>query len=155
MPIIHINLGSNVDKTYNINQAINLISKSFNILEKSAIYQSPAEGFEGADFYNIGINAQTDLSIIETNKILRKIEKKLGRNRNIPKFSDRKIDLDLVLYDNIIDKNLNIPRNDILKYAFVLAPLVELNPKQKHPVEGITYQQLWDKFTTKENLKRL
>jgi len=60
---------------------------------------------------------------------LHDIENSLGRDRSLPKFSSRMIDLDLVLYGGIIDETLNVPRKDILKYAFVLAPLAELNPE--------------------------
>ena len=54
---------------------------------------------------------------------MHKIEDSLGRNRAAPKFSSRIIDLDLVIYDDMIDEKINVPRKDILKYAFVLAPL--------------------------------
>jgi 2-amino-4-hydroxy-6-hydroxymethyldihydropteridine diphosphokinase len=56
-----------------------------------------------------------------------------------------------VLYDDDINDKLNIPRRDILKYAFVLAPLAELNPNDIHPQERISYLALWKGFqSTKE-----
>ena len=61
------------------------------------------------------------------------------------------IDLDLVLYGGIIDETLNVPRKDILKYAFVLAPLAELNPEVIHPLEGTSYQNLWKIFQSKQD----
>jgi 2-amino-4-hydroxy-6-hydroxymethyldihydropteridine diphosphokinase len=61
------------------------------------------------------------------------------------------IDLDLVLYGGIIDEALNVPRKDILKYAFVLAPLAELNPEVIHPLEGTSYQNLWKIFQSKQD----
>ena len=83
--------------------------------------------------------------------ILRDIENSLGRDRSLPKFSSRMIDLDLVLYGGIIDETLNVPRKDILKYAFVLAPLAELNPEAIHPLEGTSYQNLWKTFQSKQD----
>ena len=74
------------------------------------------------------------------------IRDRLGRNRSKPKFSSRIIDLDLVIYDDIIDEKLNVPRKDILRYAFVLAPLLELNPDGIHPEKGISYLELWEDF---------
>ena len=64
----------------------------------------------------------------------------------MPKFSSRIIDLDLVLYNDVIDKDLKVPRKDILKYSFVLAPLAELNPEDIHPQKGISYSNLWKEF---------
>ena len=119
---------------------------AFTDLIISSVYQSPAEGFNGDDFYNVGVNAQTDLSVEDTADTLREIEQNQGRDRTQPKFSSRKIDLDLVLYDQVIDERVNLPRDDILKYAFVLAPLTELNAGLIHPVEQQSYQLLWQSF---------
>jgi 2-amino-4-hydroxy-6-hydroxymethyldihydropteridine diphosphokinase len=82
---------------------------------------------------------------------LHDIENSLGRDRSLPKFSSRMIDLDLVLYGRIIDETLNVPRKDILKYAFVLAPLAELNSEAIHPLEGTSYQNLWKIFQSKQD----
>ena len=52
----------------------------------------------------------------------------------------------MCIRDSVIDDKLNIPRRDILKYAFVLAPLAELNPNGIHPQERISYLDLWKEF---------
>jgi 2-amino-4-hydroxy-6-hydroxymethyldihydropteridine diphosphokinase len=149
MANIHINIGSNQNRRQNISVAIEALKSVFSDIKISSIYQSPAEGFEGDDFYNVGVNANTDLSVKETAKALRDIEQVQGRDRTQPKFSSRKIDLDLVLYDDVIDQKANLPRNDILKYAFVLAPLAELGAELIHPVEQQTYQVLWESFQSR------
>ena len=146
MANIHINIGSNQNRRQNISGAIESLKLIFNDLDFSSVYESPAEGFDGDDFYNICVNAVTSMSIAKTSESLRKIEEQHGRDRTQPKFSSRVIDLDLVLYDNIVDESSNLPRDDILKYAFVLAPLAELNPKAIHPVELKSYQALWQVF---------
>jgi 2-amino-4-hydroxy-6-hydroxymethyldihydropteridine diphosphokinase len=146
MANIHINIGSNQNRRQNISAAIQALRSVFSDIKISSIYQSPAEGFEGDDFYNVGVNVSTDLSIKETAEVLRNIEQNQGRDRTQPKFSSRKIDLDLVLYDQVIDQGLNLPRDDILKYAFVLAPLAELSAELVHPVEQCSYQTLWHSF---------
>jgi 2-amino-4-hydroxy-6-hydroxymethyldihydropteridine diphosphokinase len=146
MANIHINIGSNQNRRKNISIAIQALKSIFSHIKTSSIYQSPAEGFEGDDFYNVGVNASTDLSIKETAEVLRNIEQNQGRDRTQPKFSSRKIDLDLVIYDDVIDQEVNLPRDDILKYAFVLAPLTELNAELIHPVELQSYQTLWQGF---------
>ena len=143
MAQIHINIGSNVNKQHNINAALKQLKSQFGKITTSSLYQSPAEGFIGDDFYNIGVNIQTNLSIDKVSNILNTIEQTLGRDRENPKFSNRVIDLDLVLYDSIISKQDNLPRDDILKYAFVLVPLIELNPNQIHPTKQVPFKALW------------
>ena len=97
------------------------------------------------------MNITTSKPTKEVVDILRDIENSLGRDRSLQKFSSRIIDLDLVLYDGIIDETLNVPRKDILKYAFVLAPLAELNPVEIHPLEGTSYQNLWKTFQSNQD----
>ncbi|CAB5501170.1 2-amino-4-hydroxy-6-hydroxymethyldihydropteridinepyrophosphokinase (EC [Bathymodiolus thermophilus thioautotrophic gill symbiont] len=139
---IHINIGSNQNRRYNITQAIEALKMNFFNVVCSDIFESAAVGFKGMDFYNMGVNADTDLSIADVLSVLHTIENNQGRDRSQPKFSSRQIDLDLVLYDKVIDENNNLPRNDILKYNFVLLPLVQLSPQSVHPIENKTYKQL-------------
>tara|TARA_B110000908_G_scaffold39232_1_gene47369 strand:- start:527 stop:1021 length:495 start_codon:yes stop_codon:yes gene_type:complete len=149
--LLHLNIGSNQDKRKNIRLALASLESNFTKITTSSLYESPSEGFSGSNFYNIGVNVETDKTINDVVNILHDIENSLGRDRNLPKFSSRIIDLDLVLYDDDINDKLNIPRRDILKYAFVLAPLAELNPNDIHPQEGISYLALWKVFqSTKE-----
>lgn len=154
MAQIHINIGSNQQRRLNIKRAIEAIKLVFSHVQISSIYESPSEGFSGDDFFNLGVNATTNLSPSEVAQSLRKIEQEQGRDRSQPKFSSRNIDLDLVFYDQLIDHSANLPRDDILKYAFVLAPLCEINPDTLHPVENKSYSELWSRFQS-ENSYRL
>jgi 2-amino-4-hydroxy-6-hydroxymethyldihydropteridine diphosphokinase len=63
--------------------------------------------------------------------------------------------LDLILYGDLIvsDGRLQIPRDEIERYAFVLEPLAEIAPTLTHPVSGITYAELWQKYD-KNHLKQ-
>jgi len=146
MSLLHINIGSNQDRRKNICLALNSLESNFTEITISSLFESPSEGFIGSNFYNIGVNVETDKNINDVVNILHDIENSLGRDRNLPKFSSRIIDLDLVLYDDEINDKLNIPRRDILKYAFVLSPLAELNPDDIHPQERISYLDLWKEF---------
>ena len=156
MSIVHLNIGSNQNRRTNIRLAIKALKQYFSNIVLSSLFESPSEGFKGNDFYNVGVNIGTLKTSNEVVDILRDIESSLGRDRSLPKFSSRMIDLDLVLYGGIIDDTLNVPRKDILKYAFVLAPLAELNPEEIHPLEGTSYQNLWKTFQSKQdyNLKK-
>jgi 2-amino-4-hydroxy-6-hydroxymethyldihydropteridine diphosphokinase len=146
MSQLHLNIGSNQDRRKNIRLALGSLESNFTEITISSLFESPSEGFIGSNFYNIGVNVETDKNINDVVNILHSIENSLGRDRNLPKFSSRIIDLDLVLYDDEINDKLNIPRRDILKYAFVLAPLSELNPDDIHPQERISYLDLWKEF---------
>ena len=148
MSILHLNIGSNQDRRKNIRSALDQLDIFFEKIKVSSLYESPSEGFEGKDFYNVGVNVETNKNASEVLDILHKIEDSLGRNRAVPKFSSRIIDLDLVIYDDMIDEKINVPRKDILKYAFVLAPLLELNPDGIHPEKGVSYLNLWEEFET-------
>lgn len=153
MAKIHLNIGSNQDRKRHILAAIDALKSTFGELELSDLFESPAQGFSGDDFYNIGVNATTTMSIIEIADALKTIEKKIGRVASAPKFSARKIDLDLVFFDDVIDAAHNLPRADILQYAFVLAPLAQLNPQAIHPIAKQTYAQLWQTFQTENRAK--
>ena len=148
MSLLHLNIGSNQDRRKNIRLALDQLQPFFTKITISSIFESPSEGFEGSDFYNVGVNVETNKNASEVLDILHKIEDSLGRNRVLPKFSSRIIDLDLVIYDDMIDEKINVPRKDILKYAFVLAPLLELNPDGIHPEKRVSYLNLWEEFET-------
>ena len=148
MSILHLNIGSNQDRRKNIRSALDQLDIFFEKIKVSSLFESPSEGFKGKDFYNVGVNVETNKNASEVLDILHKIEDSLGRNREVPKFSSRIIDLDLVIYDDMIDEKINVPRKDILKYAFVLAPLLELNPDGIHPEKGVSYLNLWEEFET-------
>ena len=151
MSIVHLNIGSNQNRRTNIRLAVESLELHFSDIILSSLFESPSEGFKGNDFYNVGVNITTLKTSHEVVDFLRDIENSLGRDRSLTKFSSRMIDLDLVLYGGIIDETLNIPRKDILKYAFVLAPLAELNPEEIHPLEGTSYQGLWKTFQSEQD----
>ena len=73
----------------------------------------------------------------------------------VKKFSARTLDLDLILYGDLVinDGRLQIPRDEIERYAFVLEPLAEIAPTLKHPISHISYAELWEKFD-KSDLKQ-
>ena len=86
MSILHFNIGSNQDRRKNIRSALNQLENFFEKIKISSLYESPSEGFEGQDFYNVGVNVETPKTASEVLEILHKIEDSLGRNRTMPKF---------------------------------------------------------------------
>ena len=143
MSLITISLGSNINPSENLKKALDEISKFSKIKIISKIYKSKSVGFEGDDFLNQVIVCEVKSNLNQTYSQLKTIEKQMGRERNIEKFSDRLIDLDLLTFnDEIHNEEITIPHPDILKYAFVLVPLAEICPKLIHPVANKSVEEL-------------
>lgn len=156
MATIYISLGSNINRDQNTRKGVHALALAFGDLTLSSVYESEAVGFSGDAFYNMVIACDVDLSVQDVNCRLRDIEDAHGRDRSGPKFSSRTLDLDLLLYDDLVlDENgLKLPREEILKNAFVLWPLAEIAPQLKHPQTGVSYAEHWKAFDkTKEKLR--
>lgn len=155
MPIGYISIGSNIDKEIHIPSALKALGRQFGHLKVSSIYETEAVGFVGDPFHNLIVQFESELSAKEVAKLLRQIELDHGRSRESQKFSARTLDLDLILYGEqvISDGRLQIPRDEIERYAFVLEPLAEIAADQKHPVTGKSYGELWQHFD-KSGLKQ-
>ena len=155
MAKIYISLGSNIERERNTRAGIKALRERFGQLELSSVYESEAVGFEGDAFYNMVIACEVSEDVHAANRVLAEIEDAHGRDRSGPRFSSRTLDLDLLLYDDLVmDENgLKLPRDEILKNAFVLWPLAEIAPGLVHPVAGKTYAELWAGFDkSKETL---
>ena len=87
MSLLHLNIGSNQDRRKNIRLALDQLQPFFTKITISSIFESPSEGFEGSDFYNVGVNVETHKNASEVINFLHQIEDSLGRNRELPKFS--------------------------------------------------------------------
>ena len=110
----------------------------------SSVYRTPAEGFVGEDFFNSVCKFETDKDPYEIRSLLKQIEKNMGRTKEQKGMSSRVIDLDLILYGDLIinDQELELPSLDIEKYKFVLEPLSEIAPTFIHPVLDKSYLDL-------------
>lgn len=148
MARVYLGLGSNIDRERNIASALLELREIFAELTVSTVYQCPAVGFDGEDFYNLAVGFDTDLDVHEVSRELHAIEDRHGRERNRSHYSDRTLDIDLLLYDDLVvkEKGLALPRREIERYAFVLRPLAEIAPDFRHPVTDITIAELWSAF---------
>ncbi len=144
-----ISVGSNVDRERNIRLAIDSLQQAFGELVLSPVYRTRAEGFEGDDFLNLVVGVETELSLEVLRQRLRDIEDKQGRIRGDNKFASRTLDLDLLTWGDLVDEEQGIPRDEILKYAFVLKPLADVTPEEFYPGSDQTYAQLWAAFPGK------
>ena len=148
MARIYISIGSNINPAENVQQAVKILREHFSDVEVSPVYESEAIGFEGSNFLNLVVAANTELDVHATNALLHKIEDEHGRDRSGPRFSSRTIDLDLLLYDDLIlnESGLEIPRDEILQNAFVLWPLADVAADFIHPQQGKSMSELWQAF---------
>ena len=148
MATVYLGLGSNVAPEKNLKRGIQELRDRYGSLETSAVYRSSAIGFEGDDFWNLVVRMQSDdlpLSICAQIEI---IHNAAGRERGSKKWASRTLDIDLLLYNDLIcdEQPVRVPREDILKYSFVLRPMAELAPNVLHPVTGKTMLEHWQEF---------
>ena len=121
----YLSLGSNINPESNLELAISALNQILTETERSSIYKTQAEGFEGDDFLNLIFSGVSSLSFKGLNKKLKDIEDSLGRDRNAAKFSSRTLDIDIVLQLND-DEEILFESDEIAKYRFVSEPLEEL-----------------------------
>ena len=146
MALVFIGVGSSLNRQESINAGIASLQKEFSNVRVSALYESEAVGFSGENFYNLVVECKTNLTVQALISRLKTIEIRHGRTKKAIKFAPRTLDLDLLLYNQLIDKNSNLPRAEITENAFVLKPLAELAPLLKHPIMDKTYQSLWENY---------
>lgn len=148
MPKVWISLGSNQNREHCLRTAITALRERYGTLQISPLYESDAIGFEGDSFYNLVIGFETNDSPQNVMLALHGLEQFCGRMRNADKFSPRTLDLDLLTWgDEILQQDgINLPRTEILQYAFVLRPLSEIAALELHPQLQQTYQSLWAAF---------
>ena len=141
MAIVYLSIGSNKgDKINYLHQATSLIANSENVklVRASTFYESEPWGKKDQPwFVNAILEVKTGLSPQDFLLKMKNIEKQLGRDlENSQKWGEREIDIDILFWDNQIinDENLKIPHPYAHRRAFVLVPMMELDPDFVHPV---------------------
>ncbi|GMQ90675.1 MAG: 2-amino-4-hydroxy-6-hydroxymethyldihydropteridine diphosphokinase [Gammaproteobacteria bacterium] len=149
MPRVYVSIGSNIDKEKNVRAAIKALHDLYQPLTLSSVYESVAVGFRGDNFYNLVAGFDTTAAVEEVAARLIGIEDSYGRRRSGHGFEPRTLDLDLLLYGDLQrhDHRIDVPRQEINQYAFVLRPLAEIAPELKHPGTAMTLAESWRKFT--------
>ena len=126
------------------------------IVKRSSLYESEPLG-EAKNWYLNGvIEIETEFPPPQLLNRLQKIEEALGRKRTAAtkKWASRKIDLDLLLFDNQIveSRTLKVPHPELHNRRFVLLPLAELAPHLTHPRFGMTIVELLSALKDKKRV---
>jgi GTP cyclohydrolase I len=145
-----VGVGSNIKPAEHLRKAIHLLKSQTRILAISTVYRTQAEG--GSDqpsYYNCIVEIETEASPSQLKYgILRHIEEKLGRKRSENKNAPRTIDLDLILYGDLVldTDDLTLPDHQILSRPFLAIPLYELAPHLILPGKELRIQDVADQM---------
>ncbi|MEM9256660.1 MAG: 2-amino-4-hydroxy-6-hydroxymethyldihydropteridine diphosphokinase [Pseudomonadota bacterium] len=148
MAQVFLGIGSNIERERHLNAGLDALLKLFGEPALSSVYDSPAVGFDGQPFLNLVAQVHTSLSPGRLAAQLRQVEFDYGRPANASRFSSRRLDIDILTYDDLIGEieGVQLPRDEILYNAFVLRPLAELAPGAVHPERQCTYHRLWAEY---------
>ncbi len=144
---VYLSLGSNMgNRREHIKSASAAIHKRIGkIVKHSHLYDTQPVGNTDQDpFLNQIVMLNTTLEPRQMLEEISKIERELGRERK-EKWGPRTIDIDILFYGKrvIRDKGLEIPHPELHKRAFILVPMMELDPELEHPVLGLAIDQLY------------
>ena len=148
----YLSLGTNSgDKNKNLQVALALIAEKIGVFSAiSSVYETKAWGFESENcFLNMAVAVNTSLSPLELLKTTQIIERKIGRTKKTKiTYQDRIIDIDIILYDNLIydSKDLRLPHPLFHLRQFVLEPLNEIGTDIIHPILQKDIQTLWKEY---------
>lgn len=143
MPKAYLSLGSNQEPVRHLAVAVQALKQTFGEIVLSDWVRTKAVGFDGPDFINGAAIIETGWDVYRLDRWLHELEDAQGRKRDVPRFSNRTLDIDIIFYDDLILEgpgNLQIPRPE-LKHAFVLGPLAQIAPDFIDPVSGLTLQE--------------
>ena len=138
-------IGSNLQRRRHICQAIDGLSRQFRPLRLSTVYASPANGFNGPEFYNLVAGFSSSWPGLQLLEFLAELQVQCGRPRGGERWASRTLDLDLLSHGDHIGRlgQRHLPDGDILQHSFVLCPLAEIAAGHHHPVLGSSYASLW------------
>lgn len=152
---VYLSLGTNIGyKKENLTRAIDLLSLALGkCVAVSQYIETAPWGFDSHNsFLNCAAAFETTIEPLQLLGTTEDIERKLGRTHKSHggNYSDRIIDIDILLYDNIIveSERLTIPHPLMHKRLFVLEPLAEIAPAAVHPVQKKEIVQLLEELKT-------
>jgi 2-amino-4-hydroxy-6-hydroxymethyldihydropteridine diphosphokinase len=159
MKIAFLGIGTNLgDREANLKQAITLIDENIGkVLKSSSVYETEPWGFKTEDeFLNLVLKVETILTPSGLLGRILMIESLLGRVRNEKRYSSRLIDIDILLYEDMIidEESLKIPHPLLHERKFVLVPLCEIEGEMIHPVLKNSFTELLEVCKDKSEVKK-
>jgi 2-amino-4-hydroxy-6-hydroxymethyldihydropteridine diphosphokinase len=154
-PIVYISVGSNLgNKLENCRNGVEALihSGSSRLLAQSRIYKTEPVDFRDQDwFVNYVIKIDTSLKPLALLSLLQKIQQDAGRIQDTVRFGPRKLDLDILLYGDLIvnSPDLEIPHPRMHKRRFVLRPFCDIDSGVVHPVFKENMHSLLSKLKDK------
>jgi len=157
MTRVYVAAGSNVEPETNLARAGSELRRLFGAVDFSPAYRNRAVSFEGPDFINLVAGFDTDLPLPAVIGQLQRIESLCGRARNAPKWEPRSMDLDILLFGDMVQDTplAKLPRPDLLKRPYMLGPLADIAPELRHPTSGSTIGDLWQYFERDHAMQRV
>ena len=151
-PTVLVAAGSNVAPLANLRRALAVLDRHFAPLRVSSAYANPAFGFAGDEFVNLAVGFVTSLGVADVQERLHEAEAACGRPRDAPKWAPRTMDLDLLLFGDLVctRPGLTLPRPDMLRRVYMLGPAAEIAPEFVHPVAERTLSSLWQELRERE-----
>lgn len=151
---VYLGLGTNLgDKEKNLRMAVQYIEKRIGkVVSLSAFYATEPWGFSSDNaFLNAAVGVETSLTPMEVLAVSQAIEREMGRTHKSAggAYSDRVIDIDLLLYAGLVldAPALKLPHPLMHERLFVMEPLAEIAPEVVHPVLQKTMREICDAIT--------
>lgn len=145
MPRVYLSLGSNLEPERHLRDALAALRARFGEVVVSPVYRSAAVGFEGAPFLNCAAAFDADLAHDALRSWLRRLEDASGRDRSLPRYADRTLDLDIALWCEGSGCTSDLSREEFER-AHVLAPLADIAPDLREPFAGEPLAARWQRL---------
>lgn len=147
MKIVFLGIGTNLgDREHNLVKTVEMIEEFIGpVIRSSSTYETEPWGFQSENkFLNLVLKVETNLTPSGILGRILRIESLLGRLRGPERYSSRIIDIDILLYENMVidEESLKIPHPLLHERKFVLVPLCEIAPDTIHPVFWKTFREL-------------
>ena len=155
MTHVYLGLGANIEPQASLQAGIAELRSAFGKLELSPVYLAPAVGMDGPDFLNMVVAFECPMSHPQLMAWIRATETKHGRQRpadSSHKPTNHGLDMDLLLFGDLVDEYAKVPRPDILTCAYVLQPLADLAPNLVHPTRAQTIKELNESFESDQTV---
>jgi len=150
--VVYLGIGGNIDPEKNIEAGLELLAKRFEVTDVSPVYRSTAWGVKEKqpDYLNLAVRAVAgagkDLFAVRAE--LRWIEELMGRKRTLDRFAPRTLDIDLLLYDDLVrsDEGGTLPHPQLLTQQFVYLPMTDIAPRLRVPGVGKPLEEIEPRY---------